>query len=92
MIRYEHPGREDANRLWFSNDRCRWKGSAITRIGYSDNDAIPRFKLVLAEPSPNHMRPARRYSIMFPHDVVTGFPMALVQSAIFSARQKFDGN
>jgi hypothetical protein len=88
-LRYEHPGRSETEVFWLSCDRCRTPDGGITSIGYTDDDRIPWFEFTFAEPSPSHMRPARRYGVMFPHDIISGLPMAAIQSLIFEVSHGF---
>lgn len=83
-LRYEHPGRANEYTFWFDADLCRLPGGTTTSIGYDDDDWIPSYEIEIAEPAPSNMRPALRYSVMFPHDVFTGLPMAEIQPLVYA--------
>jgi len=77
QLAFEHPGRSDERYDWLSSDKCRDLSDfpfRMTSIGYSDDVTIPQFEVMWARPTPAHMRPAKRYSILFPH----GYLVALL--------------
>lgn len=88
QLHFEHPGRSDESAEWLSIDDCRSSSGMpfqMTSIGFGDDDQIRHFEFTWAKATPAHMRPAKKYSFLFPHWQLAALFLTLALLPVFKA-------